>query len=77
MYRSPFPGECDTRGPTSEAHHICISISSPLTTAKPKPVDDVSPQPVRARTPPENTVVELPDPCPEAREKLQDMCRHM
>uniref|UniRef100_A0A8C6GTH1 RIKEN cDNA 4930590J08 gene n=1 Tax=Mus spicilegus TaxID=10103 RepID=A0A8C6GTH1_MUSSI len=45
--------------------------------AKAKPVDDVSPQPIRARTPPENTVVELPDPCPEAREKLQDMCRHI
>ncbi|XP_057641396.1 uncharacterized protein C3orf20 homolog [Chionomys nivalis] len=31
----------------------------------------------RARTPPESTVVEFQDPCPEAREKLQDMCRHI
>ncbi|XP_031238459.1 uncharacterized protein C3orf20 homolog isoform X2 [Mastomys coucha] len=45
--------------------------------AKAKPVDDVSPPPARVRTPPESTVVELPDPCPEAREKLQDMCRHI
>ncbi|XP_028628930.1 uncharacterized protein C3orf20 homolog [Grammomys surdaster] len=45
--------------------------------AKAKPVEDVSPPPVRARTPPESTVIELPDPCPEAREKLQDMCRHI
>ncbi|XP_038173852.1 uncharacterized protein C3orf20 homolog [Arvicola amphibius] len=31
----------------------------------------------RARTPPESTIVEFQDPCPEAREKLQDMCRHI
>ncbi|GAB1291084.1 hypothetical protein APTSU1_000631400 [Apodemus speciosus] len=54
----------------------CLSTAQ-LGKGKAKPVDDVSPPPVRARTPPESTVVELPDPCPEAREKLQDMCRHI
>ncbi|XP_076796245.1 uncharacterized protein C3orf20 homolog [Arvicanthis niloticus] len=44
---------------------------------KAKPVEDASPPPVRARTPPESSIVDLPDPCPEAREKLQDMCRHI
>lgn len=77
MLHSPFPGECDTQEPIPKAHCICISNSSPLTTAKAKPVEDASPPSVRARTPPESSIVDLPDPCPEAREKLQDMCRHM
>ncbi|XP_040594236.1 uncharacterized protein C3orf20 homolog isoform X2 [Mesocricetus auratus] len=42
-----------------------------------KAADDImSPLP-RVRTPPESIIIEFQDPCPEAREKLQDMCRHI
>ncbi|XP_032761974.1 uncharacterized protein C3orf20 homolog isoform X2 [Rattus rattus] len=68
-----------------QASTACLSFS--LSTGKEsrkrdiggrsKAIDDVSSPPVRARTPPESTIIELPDPCPEAREKLQDMCRHI
>ncbi|KAH0517499.1 hypothetical protein LTLLF_120690 [Microtus ochrogaster] len=61
----------------------CLSFS--LSTGKEgkkkgkKATDELTPPlPLpRARTPPESTVVEFQDPCPEAREKLQDMCRHI
>ncbi|XP_040594237.1 uncharacterized protein C3orf20 homolog isoform X3 [Mesocricetus auratus] len=59
----------------------CLSFS--LSTGKEakkkgkKAADDImSPLP-RVRTPPESIIIEFQDPCPEAREKLQDMCRHI
>ncbi|XP_060239739.1 uncharacterized protein C3orf20 homolog [Meriones unguiculatus] len=60
----------------------CLSFS--LSTGKEgkkkgkgKPIEEITPPIVRVRTPPESVVVEIQDPCPEAREKLQDMCRHI
>ncbi|CAH7169621.1 4930590J08Rik [Phodopus roborovskii] len=59
----------------------CLSFS--LSTGKEakkkgkKAVDEITPPLARARTPPESTIMEFQDPCPEAREKLQDMCRHI
>ncbi|KAL6063652.1 hypothetical protein STEG23_010657, partial [Scotinomys teguina] len=42
-----------------------------------KAMDEITPPLPRVRTPPESTNPEIQDPCPEAREKLQDMCRHI
>ncbi|KAL1790472.1 hypothetical protein HispidOSU_017475 [Sigmodon hispidus] len=42
-----------------------------------KATDEITPPLLRVRTPPESAVTEFQDPCPEAREKLQDMCRHI
>ncbi|XP_029412965.1 uncharacterized protein C3orf20 homolog [Nannospalax galili] len=47
------------------------------TGGKGKPADDIMSLLPQVRTPPENSILEFQDPCPEAREKLQDMCRHI
>ncbi|XP_003495243.1 uncharacterized protein C3orf20 homolog isoform X1 [Cricetulus griseus] len=42
-----------------------------------KAFDEITPPLARVRTPPESSIIEFQDPCPEAREKLQEMCRHI
>ncbi|XP_059114206.1 uncharacterized protein C3orf20 homolog [Peromyscus eremicus] len=42
-----------------------------------KAIDEITSPLPRVRTPPESIIFEIQDPCPEAREKLQDMCRHI
>ncbi|XP_007948789.2 uncharacterized protein C3orf20 homolog [Orycteropus afer afer] len=46
-------------------------------TGKSKTVDDLTPTPLRATGTSASDSVEFNDPCPEAREKLQEMCRHI
>uniref|UniRef100_A0A8C2MFM3 RIKEN cDNA 4930590J08 gene n=1 Tax=Cricetulus griseus TaxID=10029 RepID=A0A8C2MFM3_CRIGR len=59
----------------------CLSFS--LATGKEskkkgkKAFDEITPPLARVRTPPESSIIEFQDPCPEAREKLQEMCRHI
>lgn len=55
----------------------CLTSSSP-TTGKSKNLEEItmsSPQRGMGTSASDN--VEISDPCPEAREKLQEMCRHM
>ncbi|XP_012513915.1 PREDICTED: uncharacterized protein C3orf20 homolog [Propithecus coquereli] len=68
---------------TYESSTACLSFSlstgreARKKTGKSKPADDASPPPIQrgAETPADG--IEVSDPCPEAREKLQEMCRHI
>uniref|UniRef100_A0A2K6F8V0 Chromosome 3 open reading frame 20 n=1 Tax=Propithecus coquereli TaxID=379532 RepID=A0A2K6F8V0_PROCO len=65
---------------TYESSTACLSFSlstgreARKKTGKSKPADDASPPPIQrgAETPADG--IEVSDPCPEAREKLQEMC---
>ncbi|XP_003409787.1 uncharacterized protein C3orf20 homolog [Loxodonta africana] len=46
-------------------------------TGKSKIVEDVTPSPLRVAGTSTSDSMELSDPCPEAREKLHEMCRHI
>lgn len=47
------------------------------TTGKMRNFDEMSTSPPQRGTGTASDNVEISDPCPEAREKLQEMCRHM
>ncbi|KAM9592443.1 uncharacterized protein C3orf20 homolog [Trichechus inunguis] len=46
-------------------------------TGRSKTVEDITPSPLHAAGTSTSDSVEFSDPCPEAREKLQEMCRHI
>lgn len=56
---------------------LCLTSASPFT-GKPKILEEIPTSPSqRKMVTSSSNHVQFSDPCPEAREKLQEMCRHM
>lgn len=70
---APHPTTLSQEKPFSKT----LSLTFFTTIGKIKNFDELTSPPSQRGTATSSDNVEISDPCPEAREKLQEMCRHM